>query len=178
MKYITDKILTGLINGLIAVIVLGLLMHFYIIPKLSPSPKLNLDCVNLEKHDLLVSLVNVGKKEAESFQIIFVNNPNEGSILNFSDQLDESLCDIKSIRVSSQITLNENNEIERIIVPRQTIVKCDFLPVNHRINLRFQNWADNFLYRAWAKNLVTAKGNLSCEWSWEALNTYCGESKC
>ena len=178
VKYLGDKFFTGVINGLIAVIVLGLLMQFYIIPKLISSPKLNIDCINLKKHNLIVSLVNQGKKEAESFSIIFTNNPMEGSILNFSDELDEKLCKIESIRANTYITLNKENEIERKATPRRTIMKCDFLPVNHRINLRFQNWASDFLYEFWAKNLDKQNGNLTCNWSYEALNTYCGESKC
>ena len=146
-----------------------------IIPQLTPSPRIEVDCKEIDKHVSIVSFENKGTKEAESFNLIFTNHPQEGSLLNFSDSIDFQLCKITNIRAQNKIIINGDRK--EIQIPRRTLIACDYLPRNHKVYLEFKNWAINFEYTGRAKNMETIKGNVGCEWTLSGLDTYYGELK-
>ena len=108
--------------------------------------------------------------------MIVTNHPNEGSILNFSDELDRNLCEISNIRFTNRKDVT-NSKVVEYEVPRRTLINCKSLPANHTVDLVFRNWAEYFNFKAWAKNSELFEKVVKCDWTLEGLNTYCSEHK-
>ncbi len=49
-KFDKNYFLDKLLEGLILVIIFGILFHFYVIPKLTPTPDIQISCFALKNH--------------------------------------------------------------------------------------------------------------------------------
>jgi len=174
MAWSWEYVSKSLFDGLIIAVFLFLFINYIIVPRLTPTPEMELKCFALKEHNSLIAIKNIGDNPANDFNIIITNDIWEGSSLKFRDEIDNRLCSIDIIGRTTKVTLDEGGYKE-VEIPKRALIKCNSFPIDKSIDLLFENWAGNFTYQFWADNLRTKQNLLKCDWTDEGLNTYCRE---
>lgn len=161
-----DKIKDFLLIGLILAILNVLIINFLMMPLLTPSPKIEINCnsgyFSQNSTELtFIEIHNAGFGNAE--KVVFaIEHPSSEIPIKFRNPDYELFCEIKNYAGEEEYyEACPNKKCKAYSEPRTWII-CESIPAGFVLELYTEDWSKDLTFYIWGENIFSNTREVNC----------------